>query len=121
MAEINVLLTRQQEPRRHHGRPDSWRMKMSNSAEIVIVPDEETPPPARRPIQEDGIEVPLDRINPDTLRNLISEFVTREWEEIGDAGHTLEAKIEQVRQQLKEKKARVVFDLNTQTCNIVTR
>jgi len=28
--------------------------------------------------------LPMDRINPDTLRKTISEFVTREWEELGD-------------------------------------
>ena len=68
---------------------------------------------------ENGIEIPLDRVNPETLRNLISEFVTREWEELGDASFNLEQKIEQVRQQLKDGKAKLVFDLTTNTCNIV--
>ncbi|HCE69270.1 MAG TPA: hypothetical protein DER40_17755, partial [Geobacter sp.] len=30
-----------------------------------------------------GIEVPLERIDPDTLRRMIEEFVTREWSELG--------------------------------------
>jgi hypothetical protein len=68
---------------------------------------------------ENGIEIPLDRVNPETLHNLISEFVTREWEELGDASFTLDQKIAQVRQQLKDRKAKLVFDLNTNTCNIV--
>ena len=68
---------------------------------------------------EDGVEIPLDRINPDTLRNLISEYVTREWEELGDDRHTLDDKIEQVLRQLREKKARVVFDLSANSANIV--
>jgi len=68
---------------------------------------------------ENGIEIPLDRVNPGTLCNLISEFVTREWEELGDASFTLDQKIEQVRQQLKDGKAKLVFDLTTNTCNIV--
>lgn len=68
---------------------------------------------------EEGVEVPLDRISPDTLRNLIAEFVTREWEELGDSHFTLADKIEQVQRQLQEKKARVVFDMRTNTCNIV--
>ena len=68
---------------------------------------------------EDGIEIPLDRVNPETLRNMISEFVTREWEELGDASFTLDQKIEQVRQQLKDRKAKLVFDMTTNTCNIV--
>jgi len=69
---------------------------------------------------ENGIEIPIDRVNPETMRNLISEFVTREWEELGDASFTLDQKIEQVRQQLKDRKAKLVFDLTTNSCNIVT-
>jgi uncharacterized protein YheU (UPF0270 family) len=69
--------------------------------------------------REEGVEVPLDRVNPEILRNLISEYVTREWEELGDSSFTLEQKIEQVRQQLKDRKARIVFDLSTNTCNIM--
>ena len=69
--------------------------------------------------REEGVEIPLDRIDPDTLRNMISEFVTREWEEVGDASYTLEEKIEQVLRQLREKKAKVVFDATSNSCNIV--
>ncbi len=69
---------------------------------------------------EEGVEVPCDRIAPETLNNLIAEFVTREWEEIGDSSATLDDKISQVRRQLQEKRAKVVFDLRTETCNIVT-
>ncbi len=69
--------------------------------------------------REEGIEIPLDRMEPDTLRNMVSEFVTREWEESGDASYTLDEKIEQVLRQLQEKKAKVVFDLTSNTSNIV--
>jgi uncharacterized protein YheU (UPF0270 family) len=69
---------------------------------------------------ENGIEIPIDSVNPETMRNLISEFVTREWEELGDASFTLDQKIEQVRLQLKDRKAKLVFDLTTNSCNIVT-
>ncbi len=46
--------------------------------------------------QEEGIEIPLDRVNPDLLHTMIEEFVTREWCELTDSGYTLERKIEQV-------------------------
>lgn len=69
--------------------------------------------------REEGVEIPLDRINPDTLRNMISEFVTREWEEAGDKSYTLDEKIGQVLRQLQDKKAKVVFDATSNTCNIV--
>ncbi len=68
---------------------------------------------------EKGIDVPLDRIDPDTLRNMVEEFVTREWSELSDSGYTLDEKVDRVMQQLKEKRAKVVFDLRAQTCNIV--
>ncbi len=69
--------------------------------------------------REEGVEIPLDRLQPDTLRTIISEFVTREWEEVGETSYTLDEKIEQVLRQLQEKKARVVFDATTNSCNIV--
>jgi hypothetical protein len=71
--------------------------------------------------REEGVEIPLERINPDTLRNLISEFVTREWEEAGPISYTLDDKIEQVLRQLREGKARVVFDATSNSCNIITK
>lgn len=68
---------------------------------------------------EDGVIVPLDRISSDTLRRLVEEFVTREWSELTDGGCTLDAKIEQVLQQLEDGRALVVFDVLSETCNIV--
>jgi len=88
--------------------------------EVEIVPDHEFPQENRPEFMEEGVEVPYDRIAPATLNNLITEFVTREWEEIGDTPATLDDKICQVRRQLQEKRAKVVFDLRTETCNIVT-
>jgi len=69
-----------------------------------------------KPPEEEGIEIPLDRINPDTLRNMLTEFVTREW---ADEEGTLESRIEQVLLQLRQRKAKVVFDFGTETWNIV--
>jgi len=68
---------------------------------------------------EEGVIVPLDRIDPDTLRKMVEEFVTRDWSELTDAGRTMDQKIEQVIQQLKDSQAKVVFDLTTETCNII--
>jgi uncharacterized protein YheU (UPF0270 family) len=68
---------------------------------------------------EEGIDVPYGRINPDTLRNMIQEFVTRDGADWGDAGCSLEDKVEQVLQQLRDKKVKVVLDLRSQTANIV--
>jgi uncharacterized protein YheU (UPF0270 family) len=68
---------------------------------------------------EVGIDVPYDRIDQETLRNLIKEFVTREWSDLSDSGFTLDDKVMQVLQQLRNKEAKVVFDLTSETANIV--
>lgn len=69
-----------------------------------------------KPPEEEGIEIPLERINPDTLRNMLTEFVTREW---ANEECTLETRIEQVLGQLRERKAKVMYDFRTETWNIV--
>jgi uncharacterized protein YheU (UPF0270 family) len=86
------------------------------------VPDDDCQPKSQTDSHhEDGLDVPFERISPEILDNLIAEFVTREWEEIGDSSCTLADKIEQVRQQLQARKAKVVFDLTTNSCNIVVK
>jgi len=70
-------------------------------------------------MSEESLEIPLDRINPDTLRMMIEEFVTREWSELADSEHTLEEKIDQVMQQLKSRRARIVYDSISETWNII--
>jgi uncharacterized protein YheU (UPF0270 family) len=67
----------------------------------------------------EAVDIPLDRINPDTLRKMIEEFVTREWSELSDSEYTLEEKVEQVLRQLKDDRARIVFDCSSGTWNII--
>lgn len=86
---------------------------MSEFQEVTIIRDQPNE------YAEDGVVVPVDRINPETLRKLIEEFVTREWSDLSDSDCTYEDKIEQVIQLLKENKIHVVFDLTSETCNIV--
>jgi len=68
---------------------------------------------------EEGIEIPVERINPDTLQRMIEEFVTREWTEWGDSGCSHDDKVAQVLRQLEAHTAKVVFDLTSETWNIV--
>jgi uncharacterized protein YheU (UPF0270 family) len=69
--------------------------------------------------QEEGMEIPQERINPDTLRRMIEEFVTREWSELADSGYSLDEKVEQVLQQLRDKRARIVYDSMSESWDIV--
>lgn len=68
---------------------------------------------------EEGIEIPYRRIDPETLQNLLQEFVTRDGADWGEAGCSLEDKVGQVLQQLQHKKVKIVLDLRSQTANIV--
>lgn len=69
--------------------------------------------------QEEGVEVPYERLAPETLRNLIQEFVTRDGVDWGEAGGALEDKVSRVMQQLRSRKIKVVFELKSQTANII--
>jgi len=70
-------------------------------------------------LHEQGVDVPYERLDPETLRNVIEEFVTRDGADWGDAGGTLEEKVGQVMQQLRSRKIKIVFELNSETANIV--
>lgn len=67
-------------------------------------------------VAEEPVEIPMDRLNPETLRNMVAEFVTREW---SDTEFSLETKIEQVLKQIGTGQAKIVFDMVSKTCNIV--
>jgi hypothetical protein len=69
---------------------------------------------------EEGVEVPYEQLEPETLQNLIQEFVTRDGNDWGDVDGALENKVSQVMQQLRNRKAMIVFDLKSETANIVT-
>jgi len=67
------------------------------------------------------IEIPIDRLNEDTLTAIIEEYITRESTEYGAREYTLEEKIHQVRSQLKTGQAVILFDEPTESCVIVPR
>lgn len=69
--------------------------------------------------QEEVIDVPHQQIDPETLRRMIQEFVSRDGADWGDAGCSLDDKVEQVHQQLLKNQVKIVFDLRSQTVNIV--
>ncbi len=69
--------------------------------------------------QEAGLDIPYEQLNPETLQRMIQEFVTRDGADWADSGCSLEDKVEQVLQQLKAKKIKVVFEQRSQTANLV--
>jgi len=65
------------------------------------------------------VEVPLDALSVDTLRALIESFVAREGTDYGDRERTLEEKVDDVRRQLDRGEARIVFDPESESVNVV--
>ncbi|MDQ8186780.1 YheU family protein [Pelagicoccus sp. SDUM812002] len=68
----------------------------------------------------DPMEIPHNKLEPEILRAVIGEFVTREGTEYGDRFFSLDEKIAAVRAQLEDGSARIVFDTESETCNVVT-
>ena len=66
------------------------------------------PPPS-------GIRIRSSDLTPDTLRNVIEEFVTRDGTEMTDGAR----KVEQVENLLQKGRAEIWFDEQTRTCTIV--
>ena len=66
-----------------------------------------------------AVIVPYEQLEPETLNNVIEEFVTRDGTDYGAVEVSLELKISQVLNQLKSKNAVLVFDNQTETCTIL--
>ena len=65
------------------------------------------------------IIVPWKDLPPDTLTNLIEEFVTRDGTDYGDQEVATSTKVEQVRHQLKQQEAFIVFDEVTESVSVM--
>ena len=67
-----------------------------------------------------AVIVPYEQLEPETLNNLIEEFVTRDGTDYGAVEVSLETKIARILSQLKSKKVVIVFDHDTETCTILS-
>jgi uncharacterized protein YheU (UPF0270 family) len=65
------------------------------------------------------IEIPLSRLDDDVLQSVIEEFITREGTDYGQLEISLAQKVAQVRKQLQQGLAVVVFDEATESTSIV--
>jgi hypothetical protein len=70
-------------------------------------------------MDEEAFDIPLERINSDTLRKMVEEFVTRDWSELADSGCTMDQKVDQVLKQLHDKRARIVYDSAAESWNVI--
>jgi uncharacterized protein YheU (UPF0270 family) len=69
--------------------------------------------------EEDPVEVPYKRLAPDVLRALIEEFVSREGTDYGHREPTIEEKVADVMRQIERGDAKIIYDSESQTVNIV--
>ncbi len=68
---------------------------------------------------EELVEIPFQQLDPEILRALLEEFVTRDGMDWDQAGCSLDDKIAQLMAQLKEKKIRIVHDLKSESTNLI--
>jgi uncharacterized protein YheU (UPF0270 family) len=66
-----------------------------------------------------AIEVPCSALSNETLERLITEFVTRDGTDYGGTERPLADKIADVRRQLARGEAKIVYDPESETANIV--
>lgn len=71
------------------------------------------------PPVEDAVEVPFDSLAAETLRNLAEEFVTRDGTDYGARERSLEEKVDGLMRQLELGEAKIYFERETETINIV--
>lgn len=69
----------------------------------------------------ENVEVPFDQLAPETLRRVLEEYVSREGTDYGDGDFTMDGKCAAVLRQLRKGEAIIVFDLATETMDIVSR
>jgi uncharacterized protein len=77
--------------------------------------DEAPPAPAPAPV-----EVPHTALAADLLKAVVESFVLREGTDYGEREVSLEDKVARVIRQLERGEARIVFDPQTETVDIVT-
>lgn len=65
------------------------------------------------------VDIPYSELSPATLRGLIEHFVMREGTDYGETEYSLDEKVEMVRRQLQQGKAKIVYDERDQSFDIV--
>ena len=66
-----------------------------------------------------AVKIPYDQLSPEALHGVIEEFVTRDGTDYGEREVSVETKIGQVLEQIKAETAVIIFDQESETCNIL--
>jgi uncharacterized protein len=68
---------------------------------------------------QEPVYVPHTELSSDALRGVLESFVLREGTDYGEREFSLEQKLAHVHRQLERGEAKIVFDPNTETIDIV--
>jgi uncharacterized protein YheU (UPF0270 family) len=66
------------------------------------------------------VEIPYTELDPDTLRNVVDDLVTRDGTDYGAEERTREQKTSALMRQLERGEAKLVFDPKTETIGLMT-
>ncbi|WP_339339195.1 YheU family protein [uncultured Oceanicoccus sp.] len=69
----------------------------------------------------DYIEIPVEQLSEDILQAVIEEFITREGTDYGLQDYTLDQKVVQIKRQLENNKAMIVYDTISETCTLLVK
>jgi uncharacterized protein YheU (UPF0270 family) len=67
------------------------------------------------------MEIPHEKLDPDTLRRVLEEIVSREGTDYGERVYSFDEKVDQALEMLRIRKAALVFDQTTETVNLIPR
>ncbi len=70
-------------------------------------------------VPQEPVAIPHSELTADALRSVIESFVMREGTEYGATDFSLEQKVAHVMRQLERNEARIMFDPNSETIDIV--
>ena len=75
--------------------------------------------PFDRPGESERIEVPFTSLSAEALRGLVESVVLREGTDYGERERSFESKVEELLGRLRRGEARILFDFDSQTAEIV--
>ena len=97
----------------------SWAKSWNGVDDIHLDGPEDYLEPDSETAGEEPLEIPMDRFNLDTLHRMVEAFVSREWNELADSAYTLDEKVEQVLKELRDSRAKIVYDGTSESWNII--
>lgn len=65
------------------------------------------------------VQVPIDRLQPDTLQSLLEEYASRDGTDYGEREFSLDEKVRQLRQKLASGEAGLVYDQASEEWDIL--